>query len=154
MRQPKSHTINGFVYDIQQFGAKEGRIVLAHVMRVVAGAAEGDGSDAIAKLAAGLTDQEVNYLCDTFAKYTMVGPEGTDNRVPLKDQFDTHFIGRYGDMLKWLWAALETNYSSFFSDLGLSPDKLQSVMANAMLGGSPASPIAQSGASSSQASGA
>lgn len=152
MRQTKSHAINGFVYDITQMGAKEARIVLAHILRIVGPAAAVEGESAsIAAVINALTDTEVDYLCDTFAKGTMVGPDdGKNARVSLKDQFDNHFVGKYGDMIKWLWAALETNFQSFFSDLGLSPEAVQKVMVNAM-GGNLASPTAPSGGSSSPA---
>lgn len=149
--ETKSHTINGFTYDIAQLGAKQGRIVLARVLRIVGVAAE--AADPVAKLASALTDAEIEFLCDTFAKTTMFGQADTGNRVPLKDQFDLHFAGRYGDMIQWLWAALMVNYESFFSELGLSADKLQAAAKNVMAGNL-ANPTPPSGASSSTASAA
>lgn len=160
MRESRPHTIDGFTYTIQQLGAKQGRIVLARVLRVVAGAAAAaqDQSDpleaagaAVGKLAESLTDAEIDYLCDTFAKTTLVGPEGTDKAVPLADKFDDHFAGRYGAMIKWLWAALETNYSSFLSDLGLDVGALVAGAKTAMVG-TLQSQTPRSGASSSPAS--
>jgi microcystin degradation protein MlrC len=130
MRESKNHNIDGYTYAVQQLGAKKGRLVLARVIRIVSGAAESD--DPVAKLGASLSDAEVDYLCDTFAATTQVSKEGDPNKAwVLADVFDDHFAGRYGAMVKWLWAALETNYSSFLSDVGLSPEALKSAMTNA-----------------------
>lgn len=132
MREAKTHTVGDFNYTITQLGAKSGRLVLARVMRAVAGAAGkaasaagGDGAEAalvgITKLVESLGDADVEYLCDVFAKTTMVARSETpDKQVLLADQFDDHFAGRYGAMVKWLWAALDTNYASFLGDLGLA----------------------------------
>lgn len=152
-RDTKQHIINGFKYDITQLGAKAGRTVLARVLRVVAAASEGNGEEAFAKFANAMTDEQLDYLCETFAKTTMVGPEGQDRMVPLSDCFDNHFAGKYGDMLKWLWAAMETNYASFLSEMGLDAEALKAKAAEMMIGGSPASPTPQSGTSSSSKSG-
>lgn len=119
MRESKIHTIDSYVYTVQQLGAKQGRIVLARMLRVIGPAAE--AQDSVAKLAASLTDDEVNYLCDTFSKATQVSKsEDLSRSVALSDVFDDHFAGRYGAMVKWLWAALDTNYASFLGDLGLA----------------------------------
>ena len=67
---------------------------------------------------------------------------------------DEHFAGQYGAMMKWLWAALETNYASFLSDMGLDAETLAKLKAGATtaMGLSKASPTPPSGASSSPAS--
>jgi hypothetical protein len=155
MRESKQHTFDGFTYTIQQLGAKEGRVVLARIARIVAAAAAGEGADeSVAKLAEKLTDAEVNFLCDTFTKTTQVAAEGTDKVLRLEDVFDSHFAGQYGAMLKWLWAALETNFGSFFANLGVDPAALASGVTNMLKSSTPTSPTASSGASSSPASGA
>lgn len=160
MRDTRKHTINGVNYEIQQLGAKEGRRVLARIMRAVAGAAgaaqgQKDPLEAAAagasKLAEALTDEEIDFLCDTFAKCTQFEP-APGKLLLLADQFDDHFAGRYGAMVKWLWAAMETNYSSFLSDLGLNA--LADGVRGAMTGLTKASPTPLSGDSSSPASGA
>jgi hypothetical protein len=169
MRESKTHLINGFNYTVSQLGAKEGRRVLARILRSVAGAATAagdlarDGGDAteaalsgVAKLVENLSDADVDYLCDTFAATTMVGPEGQDVALPLKDQFNEHFAGKYGDMVKWLWASLETNYGSFLGGLGLNVEALVGKAKTALTAqktSTPASPTAPSGSSSSPASG-
>ena len=154
MRETREHTIDGQIYSITQLGAKQGRLVLARVLRIVAGAAGAAQSvedpveaaaAAAAKLASALTDDEVNYLCDVFSKATQV-TEGAKGWA-LSDIFDDHFAGRYGAMLQWLWAALETNYSSFLSDVGLNVPALANAAKKAMTS-TPQSPTPPSGASS------
>jgi hypothetical protein len=147
MRESKTHAIDGYDYNITQLGAKQGRLVLARVVRIAAAAAE--ATDPVGKLASALTDAEVDYLCDTFSKTTQVGK---DNKyLLLSDCFDDHFAGRYGAMVKWLWAALETNYSSFLADVGLSTESLTAAAKTAM-SSTRTSPTSQSGALSSMAS--
>jgi hypothetical protein len=164
MRESKLSVIDGYNYTIQQLGAKQGRLVLARVMRAVAGAAgeaadaaaDGGGAEAalagIAKLVENLSDADVDFFCETFAATTLVANSATpDKQIPLKDCFDDNFAGRYGAMVKWLWAALETNYGSFLGGLGLDTGALVA-RANAAMTSSPAAPTAPSGASSSPAS--
>ena len=164
MRESKQHNINGFTYTISQLGAKEGRRVLARILRSVAGAATaagelakegGDATEAalsgVAKLVENLSDADVDYLCDTFAATTTVGPEGKDVALQLKDCFNEHFAGRYGDMVKWLWASLETNYGSFLGGLGLDVGALVGKAKTALTAtksSTPVSPTAPSGSSS------
>jgi hypothetical protein len=169
MREAKTHSIDGFNYTITQLGAKAGRLVLARVMRSVAGAAgkaagvatdEGGAEAAlvgIAKLVESLSDEDVTYFCDVFAKTTMVAREETpDKQVVLGDAFDDHFAGRYGAMSKWLWAALETNFASFLSSLGLDvgalADKVRTATGTPTKSSTAQSPTALSGGSSSPAS--
>ena len=165
MRESRQHTIGDYTYTIQQLGAKEGRIVLARVLRVIAGAAgaaqsSDDALEAagagIAKLVEGLSDAELTFLCDTFARATMVGRAGTMDAIRLSDgvTFDEHFAGRYGEMLRWLWASLETNYASFLSDMGLNAETLANLQqgVKTAMGLNKASPTPPSGASSSPAS--
>jgi hypothetical protein len=164
MRETKLHQIDGFNYSIMQLGAKQGRLVLARVMRAVAGAAGKAASTAVeedstaaaltgmATLVEGLSDTDVEYFCDIFSKVTMVAKQETpDKQVVLGDCFDDHFAGRYGVMVKWLWAALNTNFASFLSDLGLNTEALATA-AKAAMGTTAASLTPQSGASSSPAS--
>lgn len=167
MRESRTHLINGFSYTIQQLGAKDGRRVLARLLRSVAGAA-GEASDlvkegsngaeaalaGIAKLVENLSDADVDYLCDTFAPTTLYGPEGKDVQLQLKDSFNDHFAGKYGDMVRWLWAALETNYASFFDGLGLDVGAWVEKAKNAMSPTTPKPSTEASGSSSSPASGA
>jgi hypothetical protein len=163
MREIRNHEIDGWTYVIQQLGAKQGRIVLARVLRVVAGAAgaasaaegEEDGGAALAaigKLSESLSDSEIDFLCDTFAKTTRIARDGKEILLSDGSNFDDHFAGRYGAMMKWLWAALETNFSSFLTDMGLDVGALAETVKTAMKTAT-SSPTAPSGASSSPASG-
>jgi hypothetical protein len=122
-----------------------------------AGKASDDTAEAalvgISKLVESLSDDDVVYFCDIFAKTTMVAKEETpDKQVLLGDQFDDHFAGRYGAMVKWLWAALETNYASFLDSLGLNTGALAAAVRTATgKSGMAPSPTAPSGDSSSPA---
>ena len=149
MRESKVHNINGTNYTIQMLGAKVGKSLLARMLRMFGPAIEAE--DTMTRLCAALTDTDLDFLCDTFAATTMV-ELGPDRLVPLKGVFEDHFAGKYGDMVKWLWASVETNYGTFLADVGLSPDKLQAAMAQAMMGATQA-PITPSGASSPKTGG-
>lgn len=130
MRETVSKSIDGFEYQIQQLGAKQGKTVMARMLRVFAPAAE--ASDPIAKLAAALTDAELDFLCDTFAKVTQFSAADKPQAVlRLSDFFDDHFAGRYGAMVKWLWACVEVNYGTFLADVGLGPNDLANLMGRA-----------------------
>lgn len=135
MRQSFSHTIGEYNYEISQLGAKDGRLVLARIFRSVGkvvAAASGDGTPeaAIAAFAESLTDADLEFVCDKFAKCTQVG-QG-DKRIPLESAFDAHFAGKYVDMLKWLWHSLQANFGSFLDEAGITPDMLAKVEAKAM----------------------
>lgn len=155
----KSHVISGTTYDIQQLGAKLGKKILMRLFRSVAPAfAADEPGDALATFAKSMTDEDLDYLCDAFAKVTMVQPDGgaPDARVLLADRFDTHFAGKYGQMLKWLWAAIDTNFETFFDDLGFNAkqrEQLLSGMKAEMLG-TPTQKTSSSGASSVRSSAA
>lgn len=128
MRKVETRTIGNAIFKIQQLGAKEGRLVLARILRAVGPAIE-DADHILSKLAASLADAEVTYLCDTFAKTTMVAMSDTpDREVPLTGVFDDIFAGNYGDMLKWLWECLQVNFGSFLADLGLDANTLTQAM--------------------------
>src|SRR5256885_17059223 len=97
MREVQSHTIDSQTYKIQQLGAKQGRLVLGRLLRLAGPAAEAD--DPIARLLSGLTDAEIEFLCDTFAKVTRVvgtNANGQETELELTGIFDDHFAGRYG----------------------------------------------------------
>ncbi len=120
-REVKEHNIDGFTYQIAQLGAKQGKKVLAHLMRVIGPAFE--ASDPVAKFAATFSDDEFDFLCDTFAKTTQFYADEDPAKVfDLASKFDDHFTARYGSLLKWLWACVDSNYSAFLSELGLTPE--------------------------------
>ena len=148
MREVQSHEIDGCQFKIQQLGAKQGKTVLARLLRLVGPAAESDTP--IDRLMAALTDAEVDFLCDVFSKTTRVcatNANGQATELPLEGIFDDHFAGRYDLMMKWLWACLNANFASFIRGLGLDPAKIRDQAMKAAMG-----PTAVSGASSSTSS--
>jgi hypothetical protein len=150
-RETVTETLNGFVYTIEKLGAKEGRKLLASLIRAVGPAFEGE--DAITKLCAAMTDAQLDMLCDTFAKTTVFSPENEPEKEwQLKLEFDSHFCGRYGAMTLWLKACLEANFGSFLSELGIDVGSLKDLMSNLGVTKMPTAPTSPSGASSLRAS--
>ncbi len=150
-RETVTETIAGYTYTIEKLGAKEGRKLLASLIRAVGPAFEGE--DAIAKLCAAVTDSQLDMLCDTFAKATRYSPENDpDKEWELRLEIDQHFAGRYGAMVLWLKACLDANYSSFLDELGVSLSGLKGLMsAQTKI---PEAPTMPSGAASLRAGGA
>ena|ERR1700682_1471034 len=146
MRETVNKPIDGFEYQIQQLGAKQGKTVMARMLRIFAPAAE--ASDPVARMAAALTDAELDFLCDTFAKSTQFSAAAKPEAVlRLSDFFDDHFAGRYGAMVKWLWACVEVNYGTFLADVGIGPDTIQNLMSGAKMSMTPVNPTNQTGLS-------
>lgn len=118
MRKTESRQIGNFRYDVTQLGAIEGRAVLARLIRLFGGlvgamGAEGkvDLTKGFSNLAEGITEEQMTFFCDTFAKWTQVYANG--KTLILKDIFDEHFVGEYGAMIEWLGFCLEVNFASF-----------------------------------------
>jgi hypothetical protein len=149
--------ILGFDYKIEKLGALVGKRVLTRIVRAVGPAFE--ATNTVEALAAQLSDETVDFLCDTFAAKTRFSAANRpEAEWSLKDKFDDHFSGRYGAMTLWLKECLLANYESFFLELGLSPDGLRSLLATANQPTAPAptptGPTTPSGASSPKAGGA
>jgi hypothetical protein len=154
MRETKSVTIDGFQYQIAQLGAKLGKKVLAHLMRVIGPAFE--ASDPVAKFASTFTDDEFDYLCDTFVATTQFSAEDSPDKVfLLKDHFDSHFANRYGAMMKWLWACVDANFGTFLGELGLTPEVREQMLTavKTEMFSPKTAPITPSGAASPPATG-
>ena len=62
-----------------------------------------------------LTEAELETLTKELLGQALVTLEGKTK--PLMPVFDIHFAGRYDDILKLLWFAVEANYGSFFGGL-------------------------------------
>lgn len=122
----KTHEINGTTYIIQPLLPKVGRKVLMRLVRILGPAFEAiEKGDPIATLMKALSDEEVDFLTDAFVDTTRIQKGGGE--VPLKGQFDNHFAANYGEMLLWLWACIQTNFSSFLEGLGVTPQVLSSL---------------------------
>jgi hypothetical protein len=129
MRETKTVTISGVEYQITQLGAKQGRAVLARLLKILGPAAE--ATNPVVELSKTVTEDELEFLCSTFAKVTQFSPE-SGKLFLLADQFDLHFAGKYGEMFQWLWACLEANYATFLGGLGLDVKNLPELAKAAM----------------------
>lgn len=137
MRETKSKQIGsrGYTYHVTQFGAKEGGRVLVRLLKMVGaaagGALSGDDESAfsleaigrlLSNLAESVTEDDFDYLCDTFAKATNVS--GGDFKGPVSlttdGLFDLHFAGAYAELGQWLMFAIEVNFGSFFPEGGIA----------------------------------
>jgi hypothetical protein len=153
MLETKTHQIDGVTYDITQLEGMLGIEVLGRLVKVFGSAFAAD--DPLGSFTRNLSTDDIKYLCTVFAKTTLHSTEANpDARVQLKDSIGFHFAGKYGRMLKWLWACIDVNYETFFADLGFTKEVRDQLMTRAkseML--KPAtSPAGSSGASSSPAS--
>lgn len=83
-----------------------------------AGSSDGDDQVLYMKIAGalmgGLDKSVLNNVCDKLAGVTHV------NGMPLDKVFESHFMGKMGELLQWLIFALETQYADFLSVLGIA----------------------------------
>lgn len=127
---------NGARFRITQLGAKQGSKVFTRLVKrfgpSIAELAKGfEGGvesladvdvsavgSAIERFTDKLTDDDVTYLCDTFALRceVQIGDPSEDRWVPLDRNFDHYFAAKYGLMLRWLWACMEVNFADFFAE--------------------------------------
>jgi hypothetical protein len=161
MRETKSKVIGDTTYFVTQLGAKDARRVGRRLARIFGVAAEADNK--IGKFFDALSDDEFDFLCDTFAKTTLISPADSplnpatgqpQVQFPLVAKFDDHFAGHMGLMVQWLRFGVEVNFGSFLDELG--PEMrglLLSLDAPGPTTPKPAS-IGSSGASSARALGA
>jgi hypothetical protein len=136
-KKTKSDPIDGFVYEVTQLPAREGRGILVALTKVIVptlGAAipGAVGASSLADvdlsdinfdslahtLAESLDESMFARVCDAMVGTTEVWGEGFgDAGAPLVKWFDDHFAGRYLAMLKWLAFALRCNFLDFFDAL-------------------------------------
>lgn len=136
MRETKSKQVGGrgYTYHVTQFGAREGGRVLVRLLKMIGGAAgeamanDTEGFDMvvvgrmISNVAETVSEQDFDYLVDTFMKTTSVsGGTYGDRQVPLGTDgvFDLHFAGAYQELGQWLLFAIETNFGGFLGEGGL-----------------------------------
>jgi tail assembly chaperone len=104
LRKTQSQDIDGQTYEVTALGAIRGSQVLVRLLKVVGPALAGD----LPSFFAGLREEDMTYLCNSFSPMTNVVGVG-----PLDKVFDMHFSGRYATMLKWLQLSLQVNYGDF-----------------------------------------
>lgn len=123
--QPAKQTIGAFTYTCMPLTAVPGRRAFVRLAKVLgpalgaaAMAAEGDEGGMVAAFAGlvqHLSEDDVDYFCDLFGASCTVRIGKEDPLV--KDIFETHFMGRYLDMFKWLAFCVMTNFGDFFAGL-------------------------------------
>lgn len=146
MRQSLTESIGKYRYTITQLGATQGRRVYRRLLSLVGSAAEsletsneGAALKMIGKLVANLSDEDLDFFCDTFAPVTSVSGGEFGNKNPQLDAiFEEHFSGRMIEMTKWLLACFKCNFSDLFQVLGSGAAEA-SVVAEAPKDGSPLS---------------
>lgn len=132
MRETKKKKIGDreYTYHVTQFGAREGGRVLVRLLKMVGGAvgeavkgeAEHFDMTTVGKMIGNLADtvseEDFDYLCDTFAKASEVS--GGEYREPVllttDGVFDLHFAGAYVELGQWLLFAVEVNFGSFLGE--------------------------------------
>ncbi len=70
----------------------------------------------------------VEFLAETFRKYTTVRNAAAPAGLPLDLIYDDHFKGNYGALLKWLSCAVDVNLSSFLDELLVLFEQAQTIM--------------------------
>lgn len=117
MRVPKTEVINGVTYTLMQCGAVQGRKAVVRLLKIIGPAyAVLQESQSIEKGLVALVDrmseEDMDYFCELLAANTMIGGQ------TLSGVFEEHFVGKYGDLARWLIAALKHNFGSFLDGLG------------------------------------
>jgi len=127
MKETKTQEIGnrGFTYSVEQLGARQGGRVFARIANMLGGAlgsalsgGESFSVDSVGKvfasLAESITEENLDYLVDTFIPTTKVAGGQLPAPLPLSAvDPDQHFAGAYGEMMQWLGFCLEVNYASF-----------------------------------------
>jgi hypothetical protein len=133
MLKRETKTIGEHEYAVTQLDAVKGRRVATRIAKILApvvgaGSAEtGDMAKALQALVAGMTEEDVDSLCDVFAASTDVQIPGEKRSPKLSAIFALHFAGRYDEMVEWLLFCIEVNFSSFFARAGLKRASIEDV---------------------------
>lgn len=120
MRKSETKLLESTEYRVTQFGALEGRKVLLRLIKSIgpvlmpaAGAKDlAAALPGIGTALEALKEEDIEYLCDVFARHTEVRVNG--KWPQLSDIFDLHFGGKYLEMFLWLKFCVEVNFSDFF----------------------------------------
>lgn len=133
MIETRKTEIEGVTYIITLLGAKKARSGQIRLMRMLGPAVArmiGSGADpdklgdmnvsdllpALERLIQDATENDLEWLCDTFAEMTTFNENGLVGA--LGKEFDTHFSGHLMRMYKWLAFCIKENYADFFSAAG------------------------------------
>jgi hypothetical protein len=125
MRETVQTTIGDTTYHITKLGTKDSRRIGRRLARIFGVSAEAEQK--AAKFFEVLSDDEFDFLCDTFAKVTMISPADSplnaatgapEKMWALTAKMDDHFSGHLGLMMQWLKACVEANFGNFLEELG------------------------------------
>lgn len=61
-----------------------------------------------------LSDEDLRAMIETLASVTKVS-SGSGPKVLLPNVMETHFAGKFGELVRWLGFAIEVNFQSFFA---------------------------------------
>lgn len=111
LRRTEKREIQGSTYEVTQLGAITGSKVFVRVLKLLGPVFTTKDTS---KLFEALHEEDLTYLCNTFAPLTMVQGQGQLDKI-----FDVHFTGRYMAMLQWLFFNLELNFGDFLKGKGL-----------------------------------
>jgi len=134
MIETKNKDIRGNNFAVTQLAFKKSREVFARLTKIfgaalgslaggaMSGAKGGAGLEssvgaAIEALCSQVSEQDLEYLCDTFADTTTVKLAGGTRSALTADLQEVVFGGRLEDCFAWLAFCLEVNYSGFFDVL-------------------------------------
>lgn len=138
MLEEKQRTIGKVSYKVTQLPAPAGRRLLVLLYKVLGptlgaalrGLPEGPSEkfslgqletsaigEALTTLATVLSADDLDHVCEVFAETTLYSPE-PGKWLPLKDDSEFHWAGRYHHMFAWIAFALEVNYAAFLAEQG------------------------------------
>lgn len=154
--------IGGFKYRMEQLGGMTGQLVLLRLARpwaLILEAAASKGvteaslaeiitSGGVSKALGVITDEDLAFVTGKLAERTVVFvPDGPQMReYPLTTIYDSHFAGRYAELVQWLTWGVK------FNRLFVRAPSLESEAAGASASSSPPGSTGGAGASSSPAS--
>lgn len=110
-RETKVFQTENHAYQVTKLAAdKEGLAALLRAQKLATKASGG-----LESLVTDMTEEDLSYFCDLFAKYTKV-IQG-DKKPSLTSIFSVHFGGEWFEIVKWLAFCLGFNFGPFFLHL-------------------------------------
>lgn len=115
------------IYVVTQLGAQKGRKVLFRLSRILGpvsaglftgGLSQNSLIQAAGQWAEHASEEDFDYFCETFSGNTMIKQTLSNGEAITKPlNFDTHFAGKYGDMVVWLTFCIKVNFNDFLSQI-------------------------------------
>ncbi len=130
MLASEKRTIDDLDFEVSQLPVKDARAVLVRLTRVIGPALAAFAKDgakslgdidhmtvanALSTLASSMSEEDLEYLCEKFGKVSKV--KVGELMLPVDKAGDAVFSGRLTVMFKWIWFAIEVNYSDFLGGL-------------------------------------